>query len=117
MQEFVRGDTFAFKFLLTMQDGTAVKKEDIDTLFITCRKFASKESPIIFKKTLEDVEIDTDGYCHAIFNPEDTQELIYDSYFFDIEVTLKGGFRKTKLFQFKITKETTIHESGGTNGN
>lgn len=117
MQEFVRGDTFAFKFLLTMQDKTPVQKENIDTLFITCRKCANKQSPIIFKKTLEDVEIDAEGYCHAKFNPEDTQELIYDTYFFDVEITTKGGFRKTKLVQFEITKETTIHESGGTNGN
>ena len=116
MEEFVRGDTFAFKFLLTMQDKTPVQKENIDTLFITCRKYADKQSPIIFKKTLEDVEIDTEGYCHAKFNPEDTQELIYDTYFFDVEITTKGGFRKTKLFKFEITKETTIH-GGDVSGN
>lgn len=117
MLEFVRGDTFAFKFLLTTKDGIAIKKEDIDTLFITARKYANKESPIIIQKKLEDVEIDSDGYCHTKFEPKNTEELIYGSYFFDIEVTLKSGFRKTKLFQFKINKETTIHESGDESGN
>lgn len=116
MQEFVRGDTFAFKFKLTIQDKVAIQKEDIDTLFITCRRYASKEFPVVFEKTLDDVEIDDNGYCHAKFEPKDTEKLAYGSYFFDIEVTLKNGYRKTKLFQFKITKETTIHESGDVDG-
>ena len=53
MQEFVRGDTFAFKFKLTIQDKVAIQKEDIDTLFITCRRYASKEFPVVFEKTLD----------------------------------------------------------------
>lgn len=109
MQEFIRGDTFAFKFSIMYKDKTPIKKEDIKTLFITCRKYASKDFPIIFQKTIDDVEIDEEGYCHAKFNPEDTQELMYGSYFFDIEVTTKGGYRKTKLYEFKIGKETSIH--------
>ena len=117
MISFVRGDTFPFKFKLTMKDETIIKKEDIDTLFVTIRKYANKSSPIIFEKTLDDVEIDEEGYGHVKFNPEDTEELIYGSYFFDIEITLTNGYRKTKTCQFTLTKETTIHESGDVDGN
>lgn len=117
MITFIRGDTFAFKFSIKLVNGQIINKDDIDTLYITARKCANKESPVVFKKTLNDVEIDEEGYCHAIFNPEDTEELIYGSYFFDVEITLINGYRKTKLFNFTITKETTIHESGDVDGN
>lgn len=116
MISFTRGDTFPFKFKTKLNNGTVVTKEDIDTLFITVRKYATKTSPIIFQKKLEDIEIDEEGYCHTLFKPEDTEELMYSNYFFDIEVTLKNGYRKTKLQQFSITKETTIHEGGVING-
>ena len=117
MISFVRGDTLPFKFRIRLKDGTPIQKEDIDTLYITVRKRATKDSPVIFRKKLEDIEIDEEGYCHAIFNPEDTEELIYGSYFFDREVTLKNNYRKTKLDKFEVTSETTIHEGGVVDGN
>lgn len=116
MISFVRGDTLAFKTKLKTQDKIAIRKEDIDTLFVTSRKSASTESPIIFQKTLQDVEIDSDGYCHVKFDPINTEDLKYATYFFDIEITLKSGYRKTRLFQFKLTKETTIHGKGDESG-
>ena len=114
---FIRGDTFSFKFLLKRKDELIPTKEDIKTLFITARKYPTKEAPIIFQKTLNDVEIDNEGYCHGKFNPEDTEDLIYGSYFFDVVITLKNGYRKTRLFKFDLERETTIHESGGNIGN
>lgn len=108
--EFVRGDTFPFKFKLTMSDGSNVATSDIDTLLVTCRQSTYKESPILFQKTLNDVIIE-DGFCHVVFDPQDTEDLMYGNYYFDVEVTLKSGYRKTKLFEFDLTEETTIHES------
>lgn len=115
--EFIRGDTFAFKFLIKLTNKAIITKEDIETLFITTRKIARKSSEVIFQKTLDDVEIDAEGYCHVKFNPKDTENLSYGSYFFDVEITTTSGYRKSKLFQFTITKETTIHESGDYSGN
>lgn len=116
MNDFVRGDTFAFKTPITFEDGTPVTKEDIDTLFVTVKEQPTEFSPIIFQKKLEDVTIDSDGYCHVVFEPKDTETLRYQKYFFDIEVTLKSGYRKTSLNSFRLTKETTSH-GGDTNGN
>lgn len=115
MIEFTRGDTFALKTQITYADGSPIKTEDIKTLYITSRIFPTKTSPIIFQKTLEDVSIDSDGYCHIIFNPFDTEKLDYKEYYFDIEITLKSGLRKTKIYKFKLTEETTIFE-GDSNG-
>ena len=35
--EFVRGDSFPFKTLVTYLNGNPIKREDISTLFVTCR--------------------------------------------------------------------------------
>lgn len=115
MEEFIRGDTFPFKTRLTYKNEQPVLKSDIETLLITCRKAPDKYFPIIFQKNLEDVEIDSNGYCHVVFKPEDTETLEYGIYFFDIEVTLKNGYRKTKLESFALTQETSTH-GGEENG-
>lgn len=116
MFNLTRGDTLPFKTKISLSEGTPIKTQDIDTLLITGRKKTLIKSPIIFQKTLEDVTIDEEGYCHAVIEPEDTQELSYGSYYFDIEITLNTGYRKSRLYQFKIIEETTIHE-GENNGN
>jgi len=116
MIEFTRGDTFAFKTQITYADGSPIKIEDIKSIYITSRVFPTKESPVIFQKTLEDISIDNEGFCHVVFLPIDTEKLDYREYYFDIEITLNSGFKKTKLYKFKLTEETTIFE-GDLNGN
>lgn len=111
---FVRGDTFAFKFLIKTEE-SPINTNDIDTLYITCKKGTDNISETIFQKNLEDVTIEN-GYCHVVFEPKDTQKLNYGRYYFDIEITLKSGYRKTKLYTFTLTEETTLH-GGNDNGN
>lgn len=106
--DFVRGDTFLFKFLLKFKDETVVKSEDIDNLFITF-KTSVYSKKYIFQKTLDDVKIDEEGYVHVTFEPEDTENLEYGKYVFDVEVTLKNGYRKSKLFEINLAGETTFH--------
>lgn len=105
--ELIRGDTHLFKVKLKN-----ITLEEIDTVFITCRKdIYSKD--YIFQKRIGDVTIDNNLYVHFAFDPVDTQTLPYGSYVFDIEVTLKSGYRKTKLFKFNLTGEATFHSNGG----
>ena len=110
--EFVRGDTFAFKVKLKRTDQTVIKKDDLKSLYVTVRKSVFSASPVLFQKTIEDVEIDDEGYCHIKIEPTDTEKLNYGVYFFDIELTTIDNYRKSKLFQLKLTEETTMHESG-----
>ena len=106
---FTRGDTFAFK--IKMNSEKIITKEDIDTLFVTCRETASDLSPVLFQKTLNDVVIEN-NYIHIQFNPEDTQHLPYGDYCFDVELTI-GTTKKTKFQTFKLDKETTIAKKDG----
>lgn len=116
MIKFIRGDTLPFKAKITLNDGTPIQTQNIKTLLITGRKLTQKTSPIIFQKTLEDVTIDEEGYCHGVIEPEDTEELSYGNYYFDIEVTLHNGYRKSRLYQFRLIDETSMH-GGDDNGN
>ena len=106
---FVRGDTFSFKVKLTLLNQEILTKDEIDTIFITIRKEPTTASKIIFQKTIDNITFE-DGYINCTFLPQDTQKLSYGKYYFDIEITLKNGYRKTKLYSFMLKKETTIHE-------
>lgn len=115
--EFIRGDTFYFSTLLSYSDKTPVLLNDIETIFVTCRKYPNINFPIIFQKTLEDVTLDEQGVLHIAFEKEDTEDLDYGQYFFDIEVTLKSGYRKSVLKTFTLKQETTIHIEVEEDGN
>ncbi len=107
-----RGDTFAFKFKITYADETPVSSPDVAQLLITFKASTRTESKVIFQKTKTDVRIDEEGYCHAVFLPRDTQELLYGTYYFDCEVTLTDGYRKTILNTLTLSGETSIHTGG-----
>lgn len=107
--KFIRGDSQPFKFKITKQDGSNVNENDIKSLRLTCRKYNSKSSEILFNKNKEDFTFRED-YWHSEFKPEDTRELDYGIYNFDIECTLTDGTVKTLKSQFEITEEDTIYE-------
>ena len=106
---FVRGDTFAFKVNVSLYNKTILTSDDVESIFITVRKEPTSLCEIIFQKTIDNI-IFEDGYINCTFLPQDTQNLPYGKYYFDIEITLKNGYRKSKLYNFTITEETTIHE-------
>ena len=115
MIKFVRGDTFSFKCLISFMDENNPRKADIESIIVTCRQEPDKDSDVLFVKNLDDGITYDDEYMHCVFNSSDTENLYYDDYYFDIEVTLTNGIRKTVLHKFTLTQETTIH--GGTDGN
>ena len=107
--KFIRGDTQPFKFKITDKDGKSISSENIKTLILTCRKYNLKSSAVLFDKNKEDFTF-KDDYWHSEFKPEDTRELDYGIYNFDIECTLKDGTVKTLKSQFEITDEDTIYD-------
>ena len=107
--KFIRGDTQPFKFKITKQGGENVDEKDIKTLTLTCRKYNLKSSTILFNKNKEDFTF-KDDYWHGEFKPEDTRELNYGLYNFDIECTLTAATVKNLKSQLEITKEDTIYD-------
>lgn len=110
MYSFLRGDTFLFKVKIELKNGNPVKMSDIETLFVTCKNGFGNSAVEIFRKTKDEVELDENGYLHVIFKSEDTQDLEVGNYVFDIEVTLKDGYRKSKKGQFTLEYDVTDHK-------
>jgi len=107
--KFIRGDSQPFKFRIIDNEEKNISSETIEKLILTCRKYNLQSSPVIFDKNKEDFTFE-ENYWHSEFKPEDTRELDYGIYNFDIECTLKDGTVKTLKSQFEITDEDTIYE-------
>lgn len=110
MFSFLRGDTFSFKVNIKFVDGTAIKISDIDTIFVTCKNGYGDNATEIFIKKKDELTLDENGYLHVVFKPEDTQELKAGDYVFDVEITLKNGYRKSKKGQITLEYDVTDHK-------
>ena len=107
---FIRGDSYLFKVLVKHKENNIPLQEiDVDSIFVTFKETTSRSSDILFSKDLSNITIDDNGYCHIAFEPSDTESLNYGTYYFDIEITLKNGYRKTQTYMVRITDETTSH--------
>jgi hypothetical protein len=110
MLQFKRGDTFPFKVKITLADKQPVTDSDISTIFVTCKSNHSEDSTLAFQKTKDDVELDSDGNLHIVIEPKDTEHLTPGIYDFDIEVTLRDGYRKTKTGSIDLLYDITDHK-------
>lgn len=108
---FIRGDSCPLKFKINDVEEKTVLKSDLSSLNLTCRKANSKYSEIIFQKKIGDFNYENDYYFINI-EPQDTQELPYDTYNFDIQATFSDGEVQTLKGEFTITDEDTIYEGG-----
>ncbi len=108
---FIRGDSCPLKFQVLDVEEKVVPKEDLHSLSLTCRKFNTKYSEIVFQKNINDFGFENDFYFINI-EPQDTRELPYDTYNFDIEATFGDGEVQTLKSEFTITDEDTIYEGG-----
>lgn len=107
---FIRGDSCPLKFQITDSKDEPVLKDDISSLTLTCRKFNFKLSPVIFQKSIDDFTYnEDDGYYYFSFEPEDTRELRYGEYNFDIQAVFSDGYVKTLKSSFGLTAEDTIY--------
>ena len=108
---FIRGDSCPLKFKINDVEGISVLKTDLISLNLTCRKANSKYSEIVFEKNIDDFNYENEYYFINI-EPQDTQELPYDTYNFDIQATFSDGEVQTLKGEFTITDEDTIYEGG-----
>lgn len=105
---FIRGDSCPLKFQIRDVEGKTVLKEDLNSLHLTCRKSNSKYSKVIFEKNINDFGYENEYYFINI-EPQDTRELPYDTYNFDIQATFRDGEVQTLKSEFIITDEDTIY--------
>ena len=110
--EMPRGDYRPVKFKIKNRDGTDFLL-DVDEIFFTCKE-GTYTKGFLFQKRLSRNEIKRteDGYYHFEILPENTDNLTYQDYYFDIEIYNKAPLiKQTKTGTLTLTKEITHVEN------
>ncbi len=104
--EFARGDSYQRGFIV--KRGGPPVAEAFDHVYFTVKKFYA-DHDYIFQKNYDNGGITYDGGGHytIIIEPEDTNELAFGEYDFDIELKNDDGYKRTFSGKLKLAKETT----------
>lgn len=98
--EFTRGDTQFFRFQVKDGEGNPIQLKDGDNLYFTVKQNSNSEDVLIQKKYPDEIQY-SDGYFNFVLNSEDTSDMDYGTYNYDIE--LKSGDYVKTLGQGTIT--------------
>lgn len=106
--KFIRGDTFSFKFQRKNLNDEPILVQ-AEKMWFTVKKNYKKTDKLI-QKTLSDktISFDEDGYYHIIIEHDDTKNLKYGDYVWDIQVENKGIVSTIKLGKLTLTDEVTF---------
>lgn len=101
--EMVRGDTFAFEVKVKNNNEIVV----VDKMILTVKNNSYVEETIIQKKLGAGITLKDDAY-YIVINPEDTDNLEYGRYVFDIEFIVDGLKRTIEKGYLSIADEVTF---------
>lgn len=106
-----RGDLFYIPFGIYIDE--ELNMDSIDQIFFTVKKHYYNAQPV-FQKTLEN-GIDSDGEGNYLITilPEDTENLEFGEYDFDIEIIRAPDIKKTFVGVLMLTKEVTHRQNEG----
>ena len=95
-----RGDTFEAKVSIMRNDGTPYIPHEGDRIRFAMKENYNYSRPLILK----DIPIDT---MMLVINPEDTENLSFGKYIYDIQITKENGKVDTFITKatFRITEE------------
>lgn len=103
--QMIRGDTVKYKFQRKDSEGEVITATP-DALYFTVKETTTKQRPV-FQKTLEDMQMDSDGNWSFTIEPADINGLQYWKYAYDLEV-IQGGVKTTiSIGTFIIKPEVT----------
>ena len=108
-----RGDLETKTFNLKTKSGQVFSTEP-DEIYMTVKK-ASRDHDYLFQKKMSDgsiVKVETGKY-HFTILPEDTDNLDFRDYVFDIEIVKDGMIKKTFCGKLVIGPEVTHHYNEG----
>lgn len=107
--KFVRGDTYCFKFQRKNENGEVIKEQP-DQLYFTV-KYDYGTKKIELQKSLKYNGItysEEENMYHVRIENEDTRNMAYGSYVYDIQV-ITGDYVKTiSKGEFILDKEVTF---------
>lgn len=96
VMELIRGDTKTFTFRRVSRDTKEPILTKATKVYFTVKRNATDKQPL-FQKTIDDMTFDEDGYYHFTILPEDTNDLSFGQYVYDIEVIVgdNGEYKQT----------------------
>lgn len=105
----IRGDSKAYKFQRKDREGNILTDKPTTLFFTLKTSFNTKD--FVLQKTLDNMYISEDGYWHFVLNPDDTEDLPYGKYCWDIQV-VQDGFKTTISRGFLVlSNESTWKEN------
>lgn len=104
--EFTRGDTQFLRFQLKDGEGNLMELTESDNLYFTVKQNQNSSNVLIQKKYPESIQYE-EGYFIFTLSSEDTSNLAYGTYQYDIELK-SGDYVKTLGFgTITLTDEIT----------
>lgn len=120
--DFLRKEGCAVKIVMARGDvkhiGFTVKlgqqvQTEFDDIYFTVKK-DSRDREFKFQKKVSDGTItENNGHYSFTINPEDTDELSFGSYAFDIEIVRLPSIKKTFVGSLTLTDEVTHANNEG----
>lgn len=106
--EFTRGDTQILKLQIKDLDGNILKLTENDELYFTLKQNANSEE-VLLQKTLKNngINLKEDNFYYITLKPEDTSNLGYGTYTYDIEVKSNDFVKTLILATITLTEEVT----------
>jgi hypothetical protein len=101
----IRGDTSKFKFQRLDTDGNPILIPAVQ-IYFTVKKNAGDKN-FVFQKTLQEMELDAEGFYHVIIEPSDTNTMRFGNYVYDIEVITDDYKQTIVLDDFIVGAEVT----------
>lgn len=110
--EITRGDTFEFRFQRKNQNKEVITEKP-DKMYFTVKENDRTED-YLFQKRLNNNTISYDEvsyYYNITIDPEDTNNLSYGTYYYDIEVITNNKVKTIAKGQLSITSEITFESN------
>ena len=102
-----RGDTHSYKFQRLDGEGQPIE-EQAPKIYFTVKE-SNDEEEVVLQKTIDNMEFDDEFFYHFTIWPEDTDNLYYGAYKYDIQVKYpEVNYKKTiSKGNFIIEDEST----------
>lgn len=111
MLKVIRGDTNKFKFSRKDSNGEVIMQQASNLYFTVKKDVLTKD--VLIQKTIDDMEFENGVYTFTI-DGNDTDNLYYGSYVYDLEVVDDNYKQTISIGDFVIAEEVTFtsNESG-----
>ncbi|MCI8575633.1 MAG: hypothetical protein HFI09_04100 [Bacilli bacterium] len=106
--EFIRGDTYSFKFQRKLKNDEVISERPDQVFFSVKESYDDEEC--LFQKRLSNNTIiydETDNYYYITIDSEDTCNLDCESYVFDIEVIKDNVVKTLVVGRLRLLIEVT----------